>query len=160
MANKLVMSGSYSAAIEAIEDNADGNSYESYQADKVVGQGGGSVSMTYTDARAMKVTGIISVDSAAQMANGACFVGNGDITGTAPSSTGVKALYVKYIKRVGDPGYVKVRYGAFAHAELAPGEAVAIPYISATLTSFTLHTENAYVEGGTEAYVEAVLIGD
>ncbi len=159
MANRLTISGSMNAAIEASE-TVDGKTYTSFQTDQHVGSLGGSYEATYADDKARKYTGSVASNSGTGTA-----VSSGGLTGTTTTSgsapTTIKAFCVRYDNKIGNPGIVYVYISGILHAELAkPGQAVVVPCGSLGIATGKLKVENAYSAGVTEANVTVVSIGD
>jgi hypothetical protein len=161
MANKLIIKNSLEPQQEVI-DTAGGKTYTSFQTEQNTGNQGGTYQSTFTDAKAIKYVGVADVktDGGAALTNGTtAFEGTATTTGVTPSSSGVKAFYVKFDSVLGTCNWVKVFYGSVEHAQLALGESVCIPLIGGALSNCKIEVDD-YSDGVHEATVTVVLIGD
>lgn len=164
MANKLIIKNSLQAQIDASETvTNNGNTvYSTFHIDAKVGSASGSYESTYTDAKAIKYTGVgdVTTDGGAALTDGlVAFEGTATTSGSEPSATGVKAFYVKFDSVLGTCAWVKVFHGSVCHAQLALGESVCIPLVSGALASCKIEVD-AFTNGVNEATVTVILIGD
>jgi hypothetical protein len=160
MANKLIIRNSVEPQIETAETITNSGTYTHFGIEKAVGSNGGSYETTFTDEKAIKYVGVVDQTSAAALTDGTtAFEGTATTSGTEPSSSGVKAFYVRYDSTLGTVASVSVTFGSQVHATLSEGEAVCIPLVSGALSSCKIHT-SAYSNGVHEATVTVVLVGD
>ena len=159
MANKLIMRCSLEPQIDASE-TVDSVAYQNYHIDNV-GSHGGSITTTYTDAKAIKYVGEVDVTAAAALTDGqVAFNGTATTSGTEPGANGVKAFYVKLDSVLGNAANVTVTYEDNIHAVLTVGESCLIPYTVGTLADCKIHTNTAWVASTHVATVTVVLVGD
>ena len=136
--------------------------YSTFHIDAKVGSASGSYESTYTDAKAIKYTGVgdVTTDGGAALTDGlVAFEGTATTSGSEPSATGVKAFYVNFDSVLGTCAWVKVFHGSVCHAQLALGESVCIPLVSGALASCKIEVD-AFTNGVNEATVTVILIGD
>jgi hypothetical protein len=159
MANKLIIRNNLEPQIDTSE-TVDGKTYTHFGIEQNTGSQGGSYETTFTDSKAIKYVGVVDQTSAAALTDGqVAFEGTATTTGTEPSSSGVKAFYVRYDSTLGTVASVSVTFGSQVHATLSVGESVCIPLVSGALSSCKIHA-SAFDNGTHEATVTVVLIGD
>lgn len=159
MANKLIIRNHLEPQIEA-QETVGSDTYTSYQIEVNTGSNGGSYETTFTNEKAIKYVGVVDQTSAAALTDGTtAFEGTATTSGTEPSSSGVKAFYVRYDSTLGTVASVSVTFGSQVHATLSEGEAVCIPLVNGALSSCKIHA-SAYSDGVHEATVTVVLVGD
>ena len=125
MANKLIISGSYSAQID-IDKTEGGETYSIMAPDKNVGSKGGSFSMIYDSEKCKTYEGIITAESATTIPS--CFAAGGSNTlGTFPGAGELAAIYVNFKEMKGTTGNLIITYGTTTIAAIGLGEAVIIP---------------------------------
>ena len=159
MANKLIIRNNLEPQIDTSE-TVDGKTYTHFGIEQNTGNNGGSYETSFTDSKAIKYVGVVDQTSAAALTDGqVAFEGTATTTGTEPSSSGVKAFYVRYDSTLGTVASVSVTFGSQVHATLSVGESVCIPLVSGALSSCKIHA-SAFDNGTHEATVTVVLIGD
>ena len=159
MANKLIIRNNLEPQIDTSE-TVDGKTYTHFGIEQNTGNNGGSYETSFTDSKAIKYVGVVDVTSAAALTDGqVAFEGTATTTGTEPSSSGVKAFYVRYDSTLGTVASVSVTFGSQVHATLSVGEYVCITLVSGARSSCKIHA-SAYSDGVHEATVTVVLIGD
>jgi len=160
MANKLIMRCSLEPQIDASE-SVDSKTYQNYQIDKHIGSHGGSITTTYSDAKAIKYVGEVDVTAAAALTDGLiAFNGTATTSGTEPGANGVKAFYVKLDSVIGTAANVTVTYEDNIHAVLTVGESCLVPFTVGALADCKIHTNAAWVLSTNVATVTVILIGD
>ena len=111
MANKLIIRNNLEPQIETAETITNSGTYTHFGIEKAVGSNGGSYKTTFTDEKAIKYVGVLDVetDGGAALTDGqVAFEGTATTTGTSPSSSGVKAFYVRFDSVLGTCNWVKV----------------------------------------------------
>ena len=139
MANKLIIRNNLEPQIDTSE-TVDGKTYTHFGIEQNTGNNGGSYETSFTDSKAIKYVGVVDQTSAAALTGGqVAFEGTATTTGTEPSSSGVKAFYVRYDSTLGTVASVSVTFGSQVHATLSVGESVCIPLVSGALSSCKIH---------------------
>jgi hypothetical protein len=158
MANKLIIRNSLEPQQEVI-DTAGGKTYTNFQTEQNTGNQGGTYESTFTDAKAIKYVGVVDVTTATTLENAtSAFDGTATTTGAVPSSSAVKAFYVKYDSTLGTVASVSVTFGSQVMATLSVGESVCIPLVSGPLASCKVHASAHSTDN--KATVTVVLLGD